>query len=76
MLLSGRFPEDMACLIQENSSMWSRPLRVWELEELDKLKVIINSIKLVHVDDTLVWTTSLKPYSTKQAVDSLFPTRT
>lgn len=55
------------------SHVWRRALRAWEIEELDKLRHVVNSIQLSTKSDKLIWKATCSGYSTSKATSELIP---
>lgn len=54
-------------------TVWTRALRSWEIEELEILVGIIQTIKLTPEEDELVWVPSNKPLTVKKVTELLTP---
>lgn len=59
------------CYVHDSFVFWSRSLRAWELEDMNKLGKIISSVKLNGKEDKLIWLVSGDKFSTKSGLASL-----
>ncbi|XP_074336502.1 uncharacterized protein LOC141673654 [Apium graveolens] len=60
-----------SALFWSGEVFWKRKLRNWELEELEELRVIVNSVYFSANNDMIIWIPAMDTYTTRVAYELL-----